>query len=211
MLSYIKNKIRKRETRVWQAIYSIIKSLQRTNLPVIWPIHIILRHERLGRISIWQNMLAFMYYIPIFKTYCVKCGKNLKIYGGIPQVDSLVHMEIGNNVTLHAAMTIAAGRLYDRPIFKVGNNSHLGHQVTVSIADKVIIGNDVLISNQVNILSYDGHPVDPDKRKQGEPPDKTENDSIVIEDNVWIGVNCTILKGVTIGKNSVVAASSVVT
>lgn len=36
-------------------------------------------------------------------------------------------------------------------------------------------------------------------------------DPITIEDNVWIGANCVILKGVTIGRNSIVGAGSVVT
>jgi acetyltransferase-like isoleucine patch superfamily enzyme len=34
---------------------------------------------------------------------------------------------------------------------------------------------------------------------------------VIIEDNVWIGINCIILKGVKIGKNSAIAAGSVVT
>lgn len=33
---------------------------------------------------------------------------------------------------------------------------------------------------------------------------------VVLEENVWVGMGCTILKGVTIGKNSVIAAGSVV-
>lgn len=39
-----------------------------------------------------------------------------------------------------------------------------------------------------------------------------ENDApVVIEDDVWCGANVTILKGVTIGRGSVVAAGAVVT
>ena len=34
---------------------------------------------------------------------------------------------------------------------------------------------------------------------------------IIIEDNVWLGINSSVLKGVTIGKNSVIGAGSVVT
>ena len=174
-------------------------------------LHGILRHERSIRHAIWDGVLAFFYYVPIFKTYCTRCGRNIKIYGGLPQVDSLVEMEVGNNVTMHAALTIGAGPLYDRLLFRIGNNTHLGYQVTISIGEKVIIGDNVLISNLLNILSYDGHPIDPQGRMFGMPPERTGKDFIIIEDNVWIGVNCTVLKGVTIGRNSVVAAGSVVT
>lgn len=211
MLQHIKKKLRQRETYLWQLTYQFLKKLQRLNSPVIRPMHAMLRHERMARHALWGGVLEFLYYVPVFKTYCSRCGNNLKIYGGMPQVDSLVEMEIGDNVTLHAALTIVAGCLYEKPVFKVGNNTHLGYQVTISIGEKVIIGDNVLISNLVNILSYDGHPVDPQARLLGMPPEKTGNDSIVIEDNVWIGVNCTILKGVTIGRNSVVAAGSIVT
>lgn len=41
--------------------------------------------------------------------------------------------------------------------------------------------------------------------------DKSEHSAIVIEDDVWIGERSTILKGVTVGKGSIVASNSVVT
>ncbi len=49
------------------------------------------------------------------------------------------------------------------------------------------------------------------------PPDRRHNTwetdidkDVTLEENVWVGMNCIILKGVTIGKNSVIAAGSVV-
>jgi acetyltransferase-like isoleucine patch superfamily enzyme len=39
----------------------------------------------------------------------------------------------------------------------------------------------------------------------------TQGDPVTIEDNVWLGMNVIVLKGVTIGKNSMIAANSVVT
>jgi acetyltransferase-like isoleucine patch superfamily enzyme len=73
----------------------------------------------------------------------------------------------------------------------------------------VTIGNNVLIANGVNIFSYDQHPANPAERHLPASPESSR--SVMIEDNVWIGAKCVIFKGVKIGKNSIVAAGSVVT
>lgn len=68
----------------------------------------------------------------------------------------------------------------------------------------VTIGNRTLIAPNCTFITL-GHPVDPEERRiwlTGAP--------IVVEENVWIGAGATILPGVTIGKDSVVAAGAVV-
>lgn len=66
----------------------------------------------------------------------------------------------------------------------------------------------MLIGFNCEILDSDFHDLSPipDKRKNG----KAKMGKVVIENNVFIGSNCSILKGVTIGENSVIANSSVV-
>lgn len=56
------------------------------------------------------------------------------------------------------------------------------------------------------VISTAGHPIDPTTRNSGVIHGKP----IIIQDNVWIGANCTINPGVTIGKNSVIGSGSVV-
>jgi len=63
----------------------------------------------------------------------------------------------------------------------------------------------VLIGPNVNLITT-GHPLDPSQRRA-----VTIGNPIVIERNVWIAAGATIIGGVTIGENSVVAAGSVVT
>ena len=70
----------------------------------------------------------------------------------------------------------------------------------------VTIGNCVMCAPNVTI-STTGHPVHPYYRTRG----AHFSLPIVIEDNVWIGANVAIMPGVTIGKNSVIGAGSVVT
>ncbi len=89
----------------------------------------------------------------------------------------------------------------------VGDSSGLNGTSIVSYIS-VKIGNGVLFGPQVLIMDSDGHPAD---RRL---PDITENKKIapvIIEDNAWIGYGAIIMKGVTIGHHSVVAANSVVT
>lgn len=72
--------------------------------------------------------------------------------------------------------------------------------------NKIKIGNNVMVGPLVSFYTA-GHPIDPQIRIEelefGLP--------ITVEDNVWIGGSATILPGVTIGKNSIIAAGAVVT
>lgn len=84
---------------------------------------------------------------------------------------------------------------------KIGNNC--GFSGTVIGAFKLIkIGNNVRCGANTLITDSDWHLDDP---RSGIPAD------VIIEDNVWLGVNVIVLKGVTIGTNTVIGANSVVT
>jgi acetyltransferase-like isoleucine patch superfamily enzyme len=69
----------------------------------------------------------------------------------------------------------------------------------------VDIGDDVLIGPNVSIITS-GHPLEPSQRRTA-----VTAKPIVIERNVWIAAGATIIGGVTVGENSVVAAGAVVT
>jgi acetyltransferase-like isoleucine patch superfamily enzyme len=88
---------------------------------------------------------------------------------------------------------------------RVGQRVFINQNCTVYDFAPVSIGDDVMIGPNVSILSA-GHPVAPSQRRAylvGKP--------IVIERNVWIAAGATIIGGVTVGENSVVAAGAVVT
>ena len=70
------------------------------------------------------------------------------------------------------------------------------------IGDKVMIAGGCVISGTLHGMARNGVPM----RKQDYTAKK-----IVIENDVWIGMNCTVLPGVTIGEGAVVGAGSVVT
>ena len=97
----------------------------------------------------------------------------------------------------------------------------IGEESRVWSANKIVIGNDVLIAHNVNIMDTNSHEIDYIERKNvyieiinNGHQNRLGNiltAPIVIEDHVWIGFNCIILKGVTIGKGAIIAAGSVVT
>lgn len=91
----------------------------------------------------------------------------------------------------------------------LGKHFYANYNLTVLDYDKVIIGDNVLIGPNV-VLTTATHSTDYRLRNDNGVSD-IMGEPIVIEDDVWIGANCTILPGVTIGKHSIVGAGSVVT
>ena len=91
-----------------------------------------------------------------------------------------------------------------------GGNIRIGNDVFVDAGcccqdqGGIFVGDGVLIGHQV-VLATLNHDLAPAKRKN------MFHAPIVIGNNVWIGAHATILAGVTLGENSVVAAGAVVT
>lgn len=86
---------------------------------------------------------------------------------------------------------------------KIGKNVFINFDCVFLDLGGITIEDNVLIAPKVSLLS-EGHPLPPKERHSLVPK------PIHIKKNAWIGANATILQGVTIGENSVVAAGSVV-
>lgn len=82
---------------------------------------------------------------------------------------------------------------------------------SICAALSVKIGEHCLVGANVTITDTDFHPIDPEGRRYNENPEGIGAAPVEIEDNVFIGTGAIILKGVRIGKNSVIGAGSVVT
>ncbi|WP_413430187.1 acyltransferase [Synechococcus sp. Cu2B8-bc1011] len=106
----------------------------------------------------------------------------------------------------------------------IGDWCYLGVRSEIWSMNSITIGNRVLISHDVNIHDGSGHSIDSAERHEhfrsivtsGHPqlPHQVpglKSDPIIIEDDVWISFGVTILRGVRIGKGSVIAANSIVT
>lgn len=88
---------------------------------------------------------------------------------------------------------------------RVGRHVFINQNCTMYDLGGIDIADDVMIGPNVSIITS-GHPMEPSRRRAfviAKP--------IVIERNVWIAAGATIIGGVTVGENSVVAAGAVVT
>jgi acetyltransferase-like isoleucine patch superfamily enzyme len=106
--------------------------------------------------------------------------------------------QIDESVTVFTPLYINYGKHTN-----IGKNVFINFDCTFLDLGGITIEDGVLIAPKVSLLS-EGHPISPNQRHSLVPK------PIHIKKNVWIGANATILQGVTIGENSVVAAGSVV-
>lgn len=137
----------------------------------------------------------------IYLRGCIK-GKYVSV-NGRPVIGNKGRIILGDEVRIWS--NIIRSQLYTDKggQITVGRNSRL-NGVHIDAHMAVIIGANVRIAPYTIILDSDFHDVT-DHFSQGKCA------PVVIEDNVWIATRATILKGVRIGRNSVVAASAVVT
>jgi acetyltransferase-like isoleucine patch superfamily enzyme len=173
--------------------------------------------ERIFRYRIKINIFIFNYLVH-FLCFIkgVKTGKNV-IFNGFPLIRRYENsnIRIGDNCLFNSAKNSVRVGLQRPCVFVTlregseimfGNNSGATGS-TLMAAIKIVIGNNVLIGANSMLIDNDFHNPDPDKRLSG---DDIPARPIIIEDNVFIGTNCMILKGITIGENSVIGANSVV-
>jgi acetyltransferase-like isoleucine patch superfamily enzyme len=113
-------------------------------------------------------------------------------------LSKIIGKPISENTTVFVPFHTNFGRH-----IQLGKNVFINHGCSFLDLGGITIEDDVLIGPKVNLIT-ENHPIDPRKRKN------LDLKSIVIKKNVWIGANATILPGVTIGENSIVAAGAVV-
>jgi acetyltransferase-like isoleucine patch superfamily enzyme len=87
-------------------------------------------------------------------------------------------------------------------VIRIGTGTYLNRNVEIVAAHSVTIGRDCKIARDVIIMDSDQHPV-PSRGLIARP--------VTIEDRVWVGARVIILKGVTIGHDSIIGAGAVVT
>ncbi|TDO19024.1 acyltransferase [Pedobacter duraquae] len=92
----------------------------------------------------------------------------------------------------------------------IGNNVGVS-SVAIVCHNRIVIGNNVKLGGNVAIYDTDFHSLDARFRRDSIQDKKnTVTKEVIIHDDVFIGAHSTILKGVTIGKNSIIGACSVV-
>ena len=118
------------------------------------------------------------------------------------KIDAIINDIIRNEGDLCVVLPFFAEFGY----IEAGENCFIGNDCSFIDGGGIFIGNNVMIAPRV-VLATATHPIDAQLRLTK----LTKCAPIVIEDNVWIGANSTVLGGVTIGANSIIGAGSVVT
>lgn len=127
-------------------------------------------------------------------------------------------LTIGKYVSCYAGCSFSLG---EKGTCVIGDHTLLNGALIMA-EERIEIGSYCLFSWNVGIADSDFHPLEPAQRRvdalalspflKNRPPRPVlETRPVIIRDNVWIGMNAVVLKGVTIGENSVVAAGAIVT
>lgn len=126
------------------------------------------------------------------------------------------YIDFGKNLTTGYRCRFEVNGKHDSGQKKItfGHNVNIGDNVRISATTGIMIGDNVLMGSNVLIIDnshgkYSGEYQDsPDT-----PPNerKIVGEKTIIDSNVWIGENTSILAGVHIGRGSIIGANSVVT
>lgn len=114
------------------------------------------------------------------------------------RLSEIIDSPIDNSTTVFAPFYTNFGKF-----IKIGKNVFINHACTFLDMGGITIEDNVLIGPKVNLIT-ENHPLNPADRKA------LITKPIIIKKNAWIGAAATILPGVTIGENSVIAAGAVV-
>jgi acetyltransferase-like isoleucine patch superfamily enzyme len=164
-----------------------------------------------------KSSLKNIFGVLIYRKVRVECGPGSHI------VLNSGRLEVGKHWTKkaifpsvfklrHRSTVIVNGSfvIYDHSTIYINNDAvlelgsgYINSRANISCFEKISIGNDVVISENVTIRDSDNHVIKDSGHLRTKP--------IMIGNNVWIGINVTILKGVTIGDGCIIAAGAVVT
>lgn len=146
----------------------------------------------------------------IFSVKCIFNGKNLKYTFPIKLGKNTIltyrkngKIILGKHVSINSNAQLS---VTENAILTIGSYSGVGNNNVIVARENITIGNNVMIGPNVCIYDHD-HVI----HKEGIMRNLGyETAPVVIEDNVWIGAGVIILKGVTVGTGSVVAAGTIV-
>lgn len=153
-----------------------------------------------------------------FKAIGIELGENSIIKGKV-----MLLMGVNSTITIGSKFIFSSGlsinplsrniqgciAAHPNATIKIGNGVGLSSTCIWSYKS-ITIGNNVQVGSDTIIVDSDSHSLDYVKRRIHVASDVIHKE-VVIEDDVWIGARCVILKGITIGARSIIGAGSIVT
>ena len=170
--------------------------------------------------------IKFYYYIYWNRLYFylvgIKYGSNMRVYNSI-------YLSIHGTVSIGDDLVFTSGagfnsisrnikgmiKTYKDAYLTIGNNVGIGG-ANIFARKRINIGNNVKIGGDCIIIDSDSHSLDYVERRNEHLHLKAHDKNIGMApvnicDDVWLGARCVVLKGVTIGARSIIAAGSMVT
>jgi len=130
------------------------------------------------------------------------CGSLLRVDKRVRILKKNAAIAVGRKVQLHRDVKLSAWGTECHSQIIIGDNTHIGDRTEIHAGKLVEIGSGCNIAWDVCIMDRDYH-------KFNSPTEEIK--PVRICDNVWIGCNSIILKGITVGEGAVIAAGSIVT
>jgi acetyltransferase-like isoleucine patch superfamily enzyme len=165
-----------------------------------------------------RRIAALPYIRLLFQLHGIAWGRHWRILG-MPIIQRYrgSRIELGDGLTLRSwyssnplapnhPVVLATRR--PQAVLRIANDCGFTGTTLVA-AERIEIGNRVAVGANVTITDTDFHPLHPDERRHDFLAG--QHAPVIIKDDVFIGMQSLILKGVTIGRGSVVGAGSVVT
>lgn len=154
--------------------------------------------------EILNNLLAVLR-AQWYLRHASQVGQRVRVWGHL-HVENQGRLTIGSRVRINCKLTpteLVTGR--DASLL-IGNRVFINYGCSIAALQSITIGDDCSIGTYTIIMDNNYHRIEPDRRNETPP-----SSPIIIEENVWLGARVTVLPGVTIGRDSVIGAGSVVT
>jgi maltose O-acetyltransferase len=191
-------------------VWNIERCRGRVSLPVGAALGSLLFYGRPLLTNTWEVLMQALIREPALRYRCRHVGTGLRLYGSPPRILGDGIIDIGDRVQFGEDMFLLVGVGLPEPAH-LEIKSHVtffGHQV-VYAARRVSIGNYCWIGG--NIYDNDAHSIDAiQRRPRLAEASKVRSAPVIIEDDVWVGLNAIILKGVTLHQGAIVGAGAVV-
>lgn len=130
----------------------------------------------------------------------LRCGADVVILGRL-RIDQGTRLELGDRTRVRGRVIVNGGGRVSIGPDSLLNGCWIGARTEVTVGARCLL-------SDCDITDSDFHNLDPAGRH--EPPDHRTQRPVHLADNVWVGAKALVLKGTSIGADSVVGAGSVV-
>jgi acetyltransferase-like isoleucine patch superfamily enzyme len=144
------------------------------------------------------SMAAARYYL----RRCTRVGPLPRVYGR-PRIYNKGTFTIGERVRISSTIARTELAAISGGVLEIGDNVSINYGTSIAATGLVRIGRDCMLGSHSMILDNDFHEIEDRNAMPAPRP-------VILEDNVWLANRAIVLPGVTIGRDSVIGAGSVV-